>query len=361
MTTSRFSRLAFVGVLSVLSATSASAMSCAIDANGKTTCPTSEQVEDSYRTWQPVACTLDAKQCPDGSYVGRVAPDCAFAACPGAASCAPYVCMDGTTHPSCAEDGTVINYFAAPCLTHGGDAGPFKDVPADHPNAQAIAYMKANRVVEGYADGTFKPDATINRAEFAKIMATSLFREEEIDSCMTNIVVLFSDTPNNSWFTPYVCKLFRLGVVNGYENMSYIPSRLINFVEAAKIISLAFDIAAPGIAANDPWYAPYVRDLERLNAIPLSIVSFDQKITRGEMAEIIWRLKAGVKDLPSQTFDSLSALVDPAKQDGSSDSSCADAFRTTGMCPQDRCVMDCADRDNPPKDGLGCPPGCFEK
>ena len=31
---------------------------------------------------KPVACTMDAKQCPDGSYVGRVAPDCTFAACP---------------------------------------------------------------------------------------------------------------------------------------------------------------------------------------------------------------------------------------------------------------------------------------
>lgn len=29
-----------------------------------------------------VACTLDAKLCPDGSYVGRVGPTCAFAACP---------------------------------------------------------------------------------------------------------------------------------------------------------------------------------------------------------------------------------------------------------------------------------------
>ncbi len=25
---------------------------------------------------------MDAKQCPDGSYVGRVGPDCEFAACP---------------------------------------------------------------------------------------------------------------------------------------------------------------------------------------------------------------------------------------------------------------------------------------
>lgn len=33
-------------------------------------------------TTEPVACTLDAKQCPDGSYVSRVPPSCEFAACP---------------------------------------------------------------------------------------------------------------------------------------------------------------------------------------------------------------------------------------------------------------------------------------
>lgn len=31
---------------------------------------------------QPVACTMDAKICPDGSAVGRVGPSCEFAACP---------------------------------------------------------------------------------------------------------------------------------------------------------------------------------------------------------------------------------------------------------------------------------------
>jgi hypothetical protein len=30
----------------------------------------------------PVACTMDAKQCPDGSYVGRTGPKCEFAECP---------------------------------------------------------------------------------------------------------------------------------------------------------------------------------------------------------------------------------------------------------------------------------------
>lgn len=28
-------------------------------------------------------CTMDAKLCPDGSYVGRIGPDCHFAKCPG--------------------------------------------------------------------------------------------------------------------------------------------------------------------------------------------------------------------------------------------------------------------------------------
>ncbi len=29
-----------------------------------------------------VICTMDAKMCPDGSYVGRTGPNCEFAACP---------------------------------------------------------------------------------------------------------------------------------------------------------------------------------------------------------------------------------------------------------------------------------------
>lgn len=33
-------------------------------------------------TDKPVACTMDAKACPDGSFVGRTGPNCEFAACP---------------------------------------------------------------------------------------------------------------------------------------------------------------------------------------------------------------------------------------------------------------------------------------
>lgn len=36
-----------------------------------------------------VACTMDAKICPDGTAVGRIAPNCEFAACPNQTTSAP--------------------------------------------------------------------------------------------------------------------------------------------------------------------------------------------------------------------------------------------------------------------------------
>ncbi len=38
--------------------------------------------DDKNNTWNMVACTMDAKQCPDGTRVGRIAPNCDFAPCP---------------------------------------------------------------------------------------------------------------------------------------------------------------------------------------------------------------------------------------------------------------------------------------
>ncbi len=39
-------------------------------------------VKNTITDNNPVACTMEAKQCPDGSYVGRSGPKCAFAECP---------------------------------------------------------------------------------------------------------------------------------------------------------------------------------------------------------------------------------------------------------------------------------------
>lgn len=39
--------------------------------------------DDPEEPDEPIACTMDAKMCPDGSYVSRQGPNCEFAPCPG--------------------------------------------------------------------------------------------------------------------------------------------------------------------------------------------------------------------------------------------------------------------------------------
>jgi hypothetical protein len=72
-------------------------------------------------TEKPVACTEDAKICPDGSAVGRVAPDCEFAACPDTTTGASSTFKEykGTSAEQCAairftcgEGDTADEYFS---------------------------------------------------------------------------------------------------------------------------------------------------------------------------------------------------------------------------------------------------------
>jgi hypothetical protein len=62
---------------------------------------------------KPVACTLDAKICPDGSAVGRVGPDCEFAPCPTTTT--TLVCQDGDTRDATCPDG-VTTYLNENCV-----------------------------------------------------------------------------------------------------------------------------------------------------------------------------------------------------------------------------------------------------
>lgn len=255
-----------------------------------------------------VACTMDAKVCPDGSYVGRQGPNCEFAACPGEAqNCSPYKCKDGTEVARCSEDGHVINYFAAPCHANGGEVeASFSDVSSAHPNADAIAYVKAEGVVQGYSDGTYKPNQTINRAEFVKVLLNAIDIRETIKNCRYDLDVLFSDTPFDAWYFDDVCiATIDRKIINGYPDGTFRPAQNVNFVEAAKMITTAYDLASEWGGPSDPWHKKYVEALADKNAIPISISSFDQKITRGEMAEMMYRLEAKITTKPSRTFAEL--------------------------------------------------------
>lgn len=192
--------------------------------------------------------------------------------------------------------------------TYAQAPGPFSDVPVTHPNAEAIAYLHSQGVLEGYADGTFKPDTTISRAEFTKIATLSAYGKSNASSCLTNYpnskpYETFTDVPMDAWYDPHVCLAMMQGVVQGYPDRTFRPQATVSFVQAAKIIAGSFvSYAEP----TDVWYEHYVRDLAAYKAIPVSIHYFDQHITHGEMAEMIWRLGQEVSNKPSKTYEALS-------------------------------------------------------
>jgi hypothetical protein len=181
-------------------------------------------------------------------------------------------------------------------FVQGVQAAPFLDVSQDHDYFFAIEYARSEGIVDGYSDGRFGPDLTINRAEFTKIIVQAVINDEEIDgeNCFNDV--------RGEWFAKYVCTAESRGIINGYPDGLFRPDRLVSFVEAAKIIALAFEFP---FDSDEVWYRPFVRSLEYRSAIPPSIAHFEHDLTRGEMAEIIWRIRERVLDRPALSYDEL--------------------------------------------------------
>lgn len=181
----------------------------------------------------------------------------------------------------------------------------FTDVSYSNPNFDAIKYLYDQGIVQGYPNGTYKPYNNITRAEFTKIAIKSKFDGTEIDNCIAQniqpnfVYVFFPDVSKNQWFAKYICVAKQEGIVKGYDDGTFKPENDINFVEAAKILVEIFDLTG---GTDKIWYKPYVDTLAAKNAIPDSISRFNQQITRGEMAEIMWRLMDNVTTRSSQTY-----------------------------------------------------------
>jgi hypothetical protein len=159
-----------------------------------------------------------------------------------------------------------------------------------HEYKGAIDYLKKEKVVQGYVDGTFRPDNTINRAEFIKIIVGSKYSQDYINE--NSGQNCFSDV-QTEWYAYYICLAKYEGVVSGYPDNTFKPGQNISFSEAAKIVAEIYSISTTK-GAN--WYEGYVIALQDNNYIPSTIRTLDKAITRAEMAELIWRIKEQKKD-----------------------------------------------------------------
>ncbi len=177
----------------------------------------------------------------------------------------------------------LLGIFASFVVTaNTAAAAVFEDVPSDYEFSVAVEYLQGEGVVEGYPDGTYKPANTINRAEFVKIVLESAGIEPGGSDCFPDVT--------DQWFAPYVCKAKQEGLVEGYPDGTFKPERPINFVESGKVVTEGLELPE-NEDYQDFWFHKYVKAVEQDGAIPPSIASFDQYLNRGEMAEMVWRVK----------------------------------------------------------------------
>ncbi len=183
----------------------------------------------------------------------------------------------------------------------------FSDVDSNHLSWRAVSYLKENHVVEGYSDGAFRPSNKINRAEFLKIAMEAAGLKKEGTNCYKDVT--------DQWYAGYVCQATKLKLVSGYGNGLFKPERDINFAEASKIIVETMKLSLPANVGEN-WYQQYVTVLEGFSAVPDSIMSFSQTINRGEMAEMVWRIKEKPEYVDTVSYTGIKRRILAAETEG---------------------------------------------
>lgn len=170
-----------------------------------------------------------------------------------------------------------------------------------HKYENAIWYVYNNGIVQGYEDGSYKPDQKINRAELLKIVVESKYGDEfnNYDGAKC-----FADINSSEWYAKYVCFAKQEGIVEGYGDGTFKPADEINFAEALKIVLIGMGYE---YSVGEPWYRPIVETASDNNIIPLDINKFDDKLNRAQMAEMITRM---LKFQGGELEDYLGAMAD---------------------------------------------------
>lgn len=179
----------------------------------------------------------------------------------------------------------------------------FSDVPVTDSLYSAVEYLKGMGAMTGYEDGTFRPEAKVNRAEAVKIIVTPLVTDKELKVFTKSS---YGDVQTNAWFFPYVeFARAKLGIIDGPPNtMNFKPSDPVQKAQLLKMFFLANDIDAKSLYneiklpfAKDngdvnAWYYPNMRfALASSMTMATSAKQLNpaKDLTRGDIALLLYR------------------------------------------------------------------------
>lgn len=107
----------------------------------------------------------------------------------------------------------------------------FSDLETSHWAFEAINYLADNFILNGYLDATFKPENNITRAEFAKIIVSAT---ETLENDATSS---FGDVSNEHWSYSYISTAYKLGYITGYPDGTFKPEAKITRADICTIVN----------------------------------------------------------------------------------------------------------------------------
>lgn len=135
-----------------------------------------------------------------------------------------------TTKPSTTvKKGSADASVSVPAVTAPGTT--FSDVK-NHANKAAIEALASRGIINGMGQGTFMPNKTMTRAEFAAIVTRSL-------GLTAKDTKVFSDVPSSKWYAGYIGTANSSGIVNGVGSGKFNPDGTITRQEAAAMVARA--------------------------------------------------------------------------------------------------------------------------
>ena len=97
----------------------------------------------------------------------------------------------------------------------------FTDVTCSVWYGKYISYLFLKQIVEGYGDGTFRPNNNITRAEALKIIVYAKLLQN-ID--LTGFSIPFLDVDPNAWYYNVILIGYGLNIIEGYNDNTFRPN-----------------------------------------------------------------------------------------------------------------------------------------
>lgn len=181
----------------------------------------------------------------------------------------------------------------APAAASGSKAGSFKDVPTNHMYYKEIESIKNKGLIIGHPDGTFKPEDSIKREHAALIIERS-----GVDLKPVRPAKEFSDVPKNHANHAAIQKLYRAGIIDGYEG-KFNPTAKMSRAEMAKVLVESFNLSNKSgkivkfaDVPSGHWASGYIDTLSS-NGISIGYngkYMLNDSLTRGQYAVFLSRL-----------------------------------------------------------------------